>query len=165
MGWTIGVLGFDSRRGLVIFLFSTSSRTVLGPTQSPIQWVPGALSLGVKWPGREADHSPPSSAEVKEWVELCFHSSNTLSWRSVQLKNAQRQFYIYLSLSVCMFRLRSCWTDFCYIWCRRSELKALERLFQSYWSENLKGRDHSRDLDVVRNVILKCIIKKLGFRM
>jgi hypothetical protein len=37
----------------------------LGPTQPPIQWVPGALSLGVKWPGREADHSPPSSAEVK----------------------------------------------------------------------------------------------------
>jgi hypothetical protein len=25
----------------------------------------GALSLGIKWPGREADHSPPSSAEVK----------------------------------------------------------------------------------------------------
>jgi hypothetical protein len=31
-----------------------------------IQWVPGSLSLGVKRPGREADHSPPSSAEVKE---------------------------------------------------------------------------------------------------
>jgi hypothetical protein len=28
--------------------------------------VRGALSLGVKWPGREADHSPPSNAEVKE---------------------------------------------------------------------------------------------------
>jgi hypothetical protein len=26
----------------------------------------GALSLGVKRAGREADHSPPSSAEVKE---------------------------------------------------------------------------------------------------
>jgi hypothetical protein len=24
------------------------------------------LSLGVKWPEREANHSPPSSAEVKE---------------------------------------------------------------------------------------------------
>jgi hypothetical protein len=24
---------------------------VLGPTQLPIQWVPGALSLGLKWPG------------------------------------------------------------------------------------------------------------------
>jgi len=32
-------------------------------------------------PGREADHSPPSSAEVKEWVELYFHYHNTPSWR------------------------------------------------------------------------------------
>jgi hypothetical protein len=38
---------------------------VLGPTQPPIQWVTGAPSLGIKLPGREADHSPPSSAEVK----------------------------------------------------------------------------------------------------
>jgi hypothetical protein len=64
--WTIGVLGFDSRRGLGIFLFITASRTALGPTQPPIQWAPGALSLEVKRPGREADHSSPSSAEVKE---------------------------------------------------------------------------------------------------
>jgi hypothetical protein len=41
-----GVLGFDSRRRLGIFLFTTSSRTALGPTQPPIQWVPGALSVG-----------------------------------------------------------------------------------------------------------------------
>jgi hypothetical protein len=39
---------------------------LVGPTQPPIQWVPGALSLGVKRPEREADHTPPSSAEVKE---------------------------------------------------------------------------------------------------
>jgi hypothetical protein len=45
-GWTIGVVGFDFRRGLGIFLFITASRTALGPTQSPIQWKPGALSLG-----------------------------------------------------------------------------------------------------------------------
>jgi hypothetical protein len=56
---------YDSRRGLGIFLFTTASRTALGPTQPPMQWVPGALSLGVKRPGREADHSPLSSAEVK----------------------------------------------------------------------------------------------------
>jgi hypothetical protein len=30
-------------------------------------------TLGVKRPGREADHSPPSSAEVKECVELRLH--------------------------------------------------------------------------------------------
>jgi hypothetical protein len=64
-GLEIGFLGFDSRRGLEIFLFSTASRTALGPTQPPLQWVAGALSLGVKRPGRETDHSPPSTAEVK----------------------------------------------------------------------------------------------------
>jgi hypothetical protein len=42
------------------------TRMALGPTQPPIQWVPGALSLEVKRQGREADHSPPYSAEVKE---------------------------------------------------------------------------------------------------
>jgi len=42
------------------------SRPALGPTQPPIQWILQALSLGVKQLGREADLSPPSSAEVKE---------------------------------------------------------------------------------------------------
>jgi hypothetical protein len=36
-------------------------------------------SLAVKRRGREADHSPPSSAEVKERVELYIHSPNTPS--------------------------------------------------------------------------------------
>jgi hypothetical protein len=65
-GWEIGVLGFDSWRGLGIFLFTTVSRTALGSTQPPNQWVQGPLSWGVKRQGREADHSPPSSAKVKE---------------------------------------------------------------------------------------------------
>jgi hypothetical protein len=33
--------------------------------QLPTQWVPGAISLGVKLLGHETDHSTPSSAEVK----------------------------------------------------------------------------------------------------
>jgi hypothetical protein len=66
-GWMIGVLGFVFRGGgLGISLFTTASITALGPTQPPVQWIPGALSLGVKRPGREAYHPPPSSAEVKE---------------------------------------------------------------------------------------------------
>jgi hypothetical protein len=73
-GWTIGVLGFDSRRWLGIFLFTTASRTALVPTQPPIQWVLVDVSLRVKRPWREADHSPPSGAEVKECVELYLHS-------------------------------------------------------------------------------------------
>jgi hypothetical protein len=65
MGWTIGVLGFDSQWELGIFLFTTVSRMALGPTQPPIQWVPVAPSLGVKRPGHETDHSPPSSTRMR----------------------------------------------------------------------------------------------------
>jgi hypothetical protein len=46
-------------------VFSTVSRLALGPTQPSIQSVRETCSPGVKWPGREADHSPPFSAEVK----------------------------------------------------------------------------------------------------
>jgi hypothetical protein len=65
-GLDIGILGFDSRPVLGIFLFTTASRTAQGPNQPPIKWVLRALSLGVKRPGREADHLTPSSTEVKE---------------------------------------------------------------------------------------------------
>ena len=41
------------------------SRPALGPTQPPVQWVPG-LSRGKVRPGRAADYSPPSSAAVME---------------------------------------------------------------------------------------------------
>jgi hypothetical protein len=37
-----------------------------GAHPATYQWVPGTLSLGIKRPGLETDHSPPSSAEVKE---------------------------------------------------------------------------------------------------
>jgi hypothetical protein len=58
-----------------IFLtFTLLSRPALGYTQPPIQWVPGALSPGVKRSGREADHSPPASAKVKKNVDLHIHS-------------------------------------------------------------------------------------------
>jgi hypothetical protein len=49
------------------------SRSAPGHTQSPFQWIPGALSLGVKRSGCEADHSHPCSAVVKECVELFLH--------------------------------------------------------------------------------------------
>jgi len=41
-------------------------RSAQGPTKPPNQWVPGALTAGVKWRGHKADHLPPSAAEVKK---------------------------------------------------------------------------------------------------
>jgi len=47
-----------------------------------------------KGPGREANHSPPSSVEVKERLELYLYSLNTSSWHGAQLKvEAQGQLY------------------------------------------------------------------------
>jgi hypothetical protein len=52
-------------------IISTSSRPALNTKQTRIQWVPGALYPGVKRPGREADYSPRTSAEVKKmWIYI-----------------------------------------------------------------------------------------------
>jgi hypothetical protein len=64
------------------FLFSTSSRPALGSNQPLIQWVQGSLSPGVKWPGREADHSPPASAEAKK-IRIYTCTPHSPSWHSV----------------------------------------------------------------------------------
>jgi hypothetical protein len=55
--------------------------------------------------GRETDHSPPSSAEVKEWVELYLHSPNTPSWFCAQLGGAQGQLYLYNENFICSILL------------------------------------------------------------
>jgi hypothetical protein len=46
-----------------------SFRPVLGPTQSPVLRVQATFSTVLKRPGCEADHSPSTSAEVKQmWI-------------------------------------------------------------------------------------------------
>jgi hypothetical protein len=50
---------------LLFILSTTASRSTLGLTLSPVQWVPGPLSHGVMRQRRETDHSPPSSVEIK----------------------------------------------------------------------------------------------------
>jgi hypothetical protein len=55
-----------------------------GAHQPPIQWVPGVLSLGIKRPGREADHSPPCSAKVKNaWRYTSTFTSKTVFQRQL----------------------------------------------------------------------------------
>jgi hypothetical protein len=53
-------------QGQRIFILASASRPALGPTQPPVQWVPGVLSPGVKrGRGVTLNTHPPSSAEVK----------------------------------------------------------------------------------------------------
>jgi hypothetical protein len=61
--------GFGVRVLVASRIFSTLSRSALGPTQPPMQWVWEALSPGVERQEHDADHSPPTSAEVKKtWI-------------------------------------------------------------------------------------------------
>jgi hypothetical protein len=46
------------------FFFTTASKPALNPSNL-LSKVTGVLSLGVKRPGRESDHSSPFSVEVK----------------------------------------------------------------------------------------------------
>jgi hypothetical protein len=88
------------------FLFSTSSGLALGSTQPPIQGVTRALSLGVKLPEREADHSPPTSAEVKKNVDLYIHSpirlhGVVLNWLSTGITVLFTAYNIKFSIYLC----------------------------------------------------------------
>jgi len=57
---------FDSRQRQRNFLLSTASRPPLGQPCTLSNGYGGTLSFGVKQPGREGDHLPQTSAEVKK---------------------------------------------------------------------------------------------------
>jgi hypothetical protein len=65
MGYGLGSWDSIPGRSKRFFLYSTVSRPALEPTQPPVQWVLQALVPKIKQPGREADHSPPPAAEIK----------------------------------------------------------------------------------------------------
>ena len=58
-------LSFESRKGKTLLLVRKTSRPALEPAYPRIQWVLGDLSPGLKRLVREANHSPPSSVEMK----------------------------------------------------------------------------------------------------
>jgi hypothetical protein len=65
-GLRAGQPGSHSRQEQEIFLLSTANIPAPGPTQPPVQWIPGSVSVWVKRPGMKlAEHSPLSGAEVK----------------------------------------------------------------------------------------------------
>jgi hypothetical protein len=50
-------VNIEARKALFLNFGFILYRPALGPTQSPIQLVPAALSPRIKRPGREADHT------------------------------------------------------------------------------------------------------------
>jgi hypothetical protein len=87
-----------------IGLLATKSRPSLEPKHPPIQWAPGALTLGLRRQEREADHSPPYGAKAKNvwryastpqyaFMEWCWVRKSTVtltklfSWNTVGIRN------------------------------------------------------------------------------
>jgi hypothetical protein len=107
--------GLDDRVSRVRFpaeagKFSHHHRVQNGSGSHPasIQWVPGALSLRVKRPGRESDHSPPSSAEVnKAWSYTSTPQYVFMAWCLVKHRDNFTLFVICL----CIF-IRVRWASF-----------------------------------------------------
>jgi hypothetical protein len=79
-------------------------RPALGPTQTPIKWVP-CLFPGVKRPGLGVDHPPSSSAKVKEKVQQFLYSPSGPSWpvlgRTVPLPLPMLRLFLLLVSATC----------------------------------------------------------------
>jgi len=96
------------------FPLATASWLALGPTQPPIQWVPGTLSLGVKRPEREAAHSHVSSAEVKNaWSYISTPQFVLMSWCLIQYRDNIKFTLLFLLLfnARVLGRLLQNWTQ------------------------------------------------------
>jgi hypothetical protein len=103
LGYGLDDQGFRVRFPAGAGNFSLHHRVQNGSGAHPASYPMGTRGSfpGVKRPVCEADHSPPSSAEVKEWVELYLHYPNTPSWRGAQLKHRDNfNFYILTFVSI-----------------------------------------------------------------
>jgi len=75
---------------LFVCLFSVQTGSGAHPASN--QWIPGALSPGVKRPGREADHSPSSSAEMKN----AWRYTSTPQYVFMAERTKNKRWYIYV---------------------------------------------------------------------
>jgi hypothetical protein len=108
-----------------LFLFATASTTLsLWPTHPPIQWVAGALFLGLKRPDRESDHSPPPSAEV----ENAWSYTYALHQYVFIVSCLVRHFYV--TFELCSWNDRVLIDEYC------------ERLWQLRKRKELNGAEH-----------------------
>jgi hypothetical protein len=78
--------GLDDRGSRVRFPLGAGNFSLHHRVQNGSGFHSASYPMGTRgsFPGGEADHSPPHSAEVKEWVELYLNSLNTPSWSGAQ---------------------------------------------------------------------------------
>jgi hypothetical protein len=104
---------FESRQGLGICLFTTTSKPALGPAQSLMQWdsFPGSKAAGAwMW--------PLNSIQYRERVDLHIHSQYAfMAWCSIK---AQGQLYL-LPLQIMKLLIMNFFPASCYFFTHRSK--------------------------------------------
>jgi hypothetical protein len=102
--WTVG-FRFQARND---FTLHHNVQTGSGAHPASYPMSTGVLSWGVKWPGREANHSPPSSTETKNvWS---YTSTPTYVWTAWCLVKLRANFAFYRSKSMRGLRRVRLWT-------------------------------------------------------
>jgi hypothetical protein len=89
--------------GTILFPGHHTGKILNLPVYFIAETLPGALSLELKRSGREADHSPPSNAEVKRMSGAILPLPTTSPWRGAQLKHWDN--FTFLPFT-CMFYCR-----------------------------------------------------------
>ena len=135
--------------------FSISVRT--GPGSHPASYTKGNVSFsGVKRPGRGVDHPPPSSAEVKQRVDLYLYSPYGPWW----LVYGE----IYLTITLYTKNIMPC-TDHQILSGRLNQEKSDRRglwQLQGRW-ESLRETYHLEDVAIDRRIILEWITKQISW--
>lgn len=95
-------MGWKTKAGVRDFFNCKMFVPAVGSTQTPIQWLLGALYLEVKRPRSEADYSRPSNSEVKNELSC----TSILQYVITCIKTANLYFaYLYYSMSPPLFYL------------------------------------------------------------
>jgi hypothetical protein len=72
-------LKFDSYQEKGTIIFAMMIRLSLKSTQPLIQWVSGAISLGVMWPKHDPENSSQCKNEVSKCMQLCIHLFSSMT--------------------------------------------------------------------------------------
>lgn len=102
--------------------FCTASKSVLGPTLPPLQWVKETVSAGLRWPGLEAEHWPRDSNEFNDvWLFTSIATYVLMLWFWIKCGNLWVEF-----LKALPQMLRSRFSPYNFPFLRNHTIKAVE---------------------------------------